>query len=243
MNDVRTVMGIPVSLDARPVVSPELVDDAFGVLERADAVFSPFRRDSEISRLDRGELSEGSADLLEVLQLAARFEADSGGAFSVRAAGRLDADGIVKGWAVQRAAELLESGGQRDFCLNAGGDIAVRGGPEPGRAWHAAIRSPWHPRAIAGVVALRDEAIATSGAYERGAHLHDGRTGEIANAFASVSVIHPSLTVADVCATAIMALGPDGPAWAHDSYGCSVVTISHAGVLDAIGDVRWARAA
>lgn len=243
MNDVRTVMGIPVSLDARPIVSAELVDDAFEVLERADAVFSPFRSDSELSRLERGELSRGSADLLEVLRLAARFEQESGGAFSVHATGRLDANGIVKGWAVQRAAGVLESGGQRDFCLNAGGDIAVRGEPEPGRAWHAAIRSPWSAQAIAGVVQLRDEAIATSGAYERGAHLHDGRTGELANAFASVSVIHPSLTVADVCATTIMALGPEGPAWAHDTYGCGVVTISHAGVLDAVGPVEWARAA
>lgn len=241
MRVVRTVMGFPVSLDVRSETDDSAVEAAFEVLVRADEVFSPFRADSEISRLNRGELGQASAVVLEVMLLAAEAERRSRGAFTVHTPRGVDANGVVKGWAVQRAADVLAEAGVSDFCLNAGGDIAVRGEPAPGQAWQAGIRSPWHPRAIAGVVRLPG-AIATSGAYERGAHLRDGRTGETANAFASVSVLHDDLAVADIAATAVMALGPDGPAWARDEYGCGVVTISHTGVLDTVGPVDWAAA-
>ena len=43
----------------------------------------------------------------------------------------LDPSGYVKGWAIERAARILEAAGAENFCINAGGDIALRGGPEP----------------------------------------------------------------------------------------------------------------
>jgi thiamine biosynthesis lipoprotein len=244
-------MGFPVSLiiGGDDTAAMRAVDRAFAVLDAADARFSRFRPDSELSLLSRGELEETtmSADMLEVLGRAEQYRVMSGGAFDVRHDGGLDTDGIVKGWAVQRAAETLRDAGVSDFCLNAGGDVVVAGRPEPGRPWHAAIRSPWHPTTIAAVVALGDgsdasgrRAIATSGRYERGEHLIDARDGSSADGFASVSVLHGSLAVADVAATAVFALGASGPAWAAETLGCAVVTIDRGGVLDVVGDMTWA---
>ncbi len=138
-------MGLPVSVDVRRCghdVTPAL-ERAFAWLRDVDARFSPFRPASEVSRLDRGELAQVSADLVEVLALCAEYERRSGGAFHARIPGRgLDPSGVVKGWAVQRMADLLVADGVAHFCVNAGGDVVTRGEPEPGRAWRIGVRHP-----------------------------------------------------------------------------------------------------
>ncbi|NUU23294.1 MAG: FAD:protein FMN transferase, partial [Streptomycetaceae bacterium] len=124
MRRVEHVMGFPISLEIGDRHAAA-ADRAFGWLREVDARFSPFRPDSEVSRLDRGEIAPGavSADLAEVLDLCERFRVASGGAFEVRLPGRgLDPCAMVKGWAVQRAADLLTASGAGAFCLNAGGD-------------------------------------------------------------------------------------------------------------------------
>ena len=88
----------------------------FAWLREVDARFSPFKPDSEVSRLDRGELEPGelSADLAEVLGLCEEYRVATDGAFDVRLPGRgLDPCAMVKGWAVQRAADLLTAAGVR----------------------------------------------------------------------------------------------------------------------------------
>jgi FAD:protein FMN transferase len=63
------------------------------------------------------------------------------------------------------------------------------------------------------VLAGRDLAVATSGAYERGAHVVDPRTGRAPRGVLSVTVAGPDLGTADAYATAAFAMGLDGPAW------------------------------
>lgn len=216
-------MGIPMSIDVRegPGHEPsgsraaiEAVDAAFAVLRSADERFSPFRPDSELSRYARGEV-EASGDLTEILGIAHSASIASAGAFTVRAPdGSLDTNGIVKGWAAQRSADVLLELGMTSFCLNAGGDVVTHGEPEPGRAWRTAVRDPWDPRRMVAVVEQRDGAVATSGTYERGAHVWDGRTGETARSLVAATVVAADLTTADVLATSVLALGPDGVSWA-----------------------------
>jgi thiamine biosynthesis lipoprotein len=236
-------MGTVASLDLRCAVPPEVVTRAFDILDAADERFSPFRADSELSRIDRGELSaeHASGEMAEVLRVASAFSRASGGAFSVRRGGRLDANGIVKGWAAQRAADALLAGGATDFCLNVGGDLIARGSPEPGQSWHAGIRDPHDHAAVLGVVALADLAMATSGQYERGTHIVDGRTGAASDLWSSVTVIDRDLTVADVLATAVFALGADGPTWAHREFGSAVIAVDRARELVVSGRVEWAK--
>lgn len=225
MRRVEHVMGLPVSLrvdDER--FDATAADRLFAWLHEVDARFSPFREDSEVSRLGRGELDPGrlSPGLTEVLALCERYRAATGGAFDVRLPGRgLDPCAVVKGWSVQKGAELLRAAGIRRFCLNAGGDVAVAGGP-----WRVGVRHPEHPGRLCTVAHVTDGAVATSARYERGDHILDGRTGRPATGLLSLTVVAPTLTEADTVATAAFALGREGIAWAAARPGCEVFAVT-----------------
>jgi len=180
---VEQIMGTAISLDLRDrAVSPAAVDAMFDHLSDVDARFSTYREDSEISRLGRGEMSLDSCspDVREVLERCEALRELSRGYFDIRAHrsdGGLDPSGFVKGWAAEGAAGILNAGGARNYCLNAGGDVITRGEPEPGRSWRVGIRHPELPDKLATVLETRDLAVATSGAYERGEHIVDPHTG------------------------------------------------------------------
>ena len=128
---------------------------------------------------------------------------------------------------------MLVDRGSTNHCVNAGGDIRVRGEPEPGRPWRAGIVHPLVPGKLTVVVAGRDLAVATSGTSERGLHVINPLTGRPADALASVTVVGPDLTVTDALATAAVAMGLDAPRWLetlpdHDAY-----------VIDGGGHVWW----
>src|SRR5207248_3932894 len=94
--------------------------------------------------------------------------------------------------------------------INAGGDIRVRGRPTPAPYWRVGIRHPFLRDKAAAVVAATDLAIATSGAYERGAHIVDPHTGRPPGGILSVTVVGPDLATADAYATAAYAMGRAG---------------------------------
>ncbi|WP_326662931.1 FAD:protein FMN transferase [Streptomyces canus] len=224
LHRVEHVMGFPVSLRIDDEDVPESAADAvFAWLREVDARFSPFKEDSEVSRYDRGELSadELSADLREILGLCEHYRVATGGAFDVRLPGRrLDPCAVVKGWSVQRAAELLTAAGATRFVLNAGGDVVAAGGP-----WRVGVRHPEHADKLCTVLSLDGGAVATSARYERGDHIVDGRTGRAATGLLSLTVVAPTLTEADSVATAAFAMGPDGVDWAASLDGCEVFAV------------------
>ncbi|GLZ32847.1 FAD:protein FMN transferase [Lentzea sp. NBRC 105346] len=228
MNRVEHIMGLPISVDLRDG-DPSLVDEAFEWLREADARFSPFKSDSEVSRLGRGELSpdELTPDLVEVLDLCAWYEEATGGAFKLCLPGRgLDPCAVVKGWAVERAGEVLLGGGARNFCLNAGGDVFAAGEPTPGKPWRVGVRHPEDADKLCVVLAVRDGSVATSAFYERGEHIIDGRTGEPARGLLSLTVYAPDLTTADATATAAFAMGLEGVEWAAAQENCEVFAVT-----------------
>lgn len=212
---VEHVMGFPISMRVDDGAD---IDRAFAWLCEVDTRFSPFRPDSEVSRLERGELDTVSPELAEILELCEHYRTASGGAFDHRLPGRgLDPCAVVKGWSVQRAAELLGAG---QYCVNAGGDVVVAGGP-----WRIGVRHPEHADQVCVVVALTDGAVATSGRYERGDHIVDGRTGRPATELLSLTVVAPTLTEADATATAAFAMGAEGVEWAAAREGCEVFAV------------------
>jgi thiamine biosynthesis lipoprotein len=214
---VEHVMGTAVGVDLRDPGVPERALDAFFAwLREVDARFSTHRADSEISRIGAGELApeEAHPDVREVLALCEEVHRRSGGLFSVgRPGGGLDPSALVKGWSVEHGARLLEDAGARNLCINAGGDVLARGEPEPGRAWRVGIRHPEIAGRVAAVLAVRDLAVATSGAYERGSHILDPRSGRPPCALLSMTVVGPSLTLADAYSTAAFVMGGDGASW------------------------------
>ncbi|MEO8252028.1 MAG: FAD:protein FMN transferase [Chloroflexota bacterium] len=224
--EVEQIMGTAIGIDLRDdFVGADAMAAAFASLRAADAQFSTYRPDSEVSRLGRSELAlaECRLELRRVLSLAEQLRADSGGHFDIyhhRSDGGLDPSGVVKGWAVEEAAWILDAAGARNYAINAGGDILVRGEPEPGEPWRIGVRHPRDADAVAHVLELRGGAIATSGAYERGDHIRSPMAGTVAQELLSLTVVGPSLTLADAYATAGFAMGTDGLTWVdrHDGY-------------------------
>lgn len=226
-------MGTMIAIDlADPLPDAELhalADRFFDWMREVDARFSTYRPDSEVCRLDRGELRlpDASGDLREVQEDCARLWRETDGYFDVYATGRLDHSGYVKGWSAEVASARLVEAGSRNHFINAGGDVRVRGGPEPGRAWQIPVRHPWDEDAAFLVLAGSDLAVATSGTYERGFHVVDPRTGRPAEALRSVTVTGPDLGHADALATAAMAMGRAALHWLAglpDGYEVAVVT-------------------
>jgi FAD:protein FMN transferase len=229
---VEIVMGTAISLDLAddlPMSTlDELADMVFGWLREVDARFSTYREDSEVNRFGRGEVALGDAseDLRFVLARCADLWGETDGYFDGYATGHLDPSGYVKGWSVQLASDRLLEAGAPNHCLNAGGDIRLRGLSAAGRPWRVGIRHPWNPKATCTVIGGTDLAIATSGVYERGQHVIDPRKGTPARGLRSVTVVGADLGTADAYATAAVAMGGSGARWVgrRRGYTCAVVT-------------------
>jgi thiamine biosynthesis lipoprotein len=236
---VEQIMGLPVSIHVRghAIASTETDDRVaavFAGLRRVDEVLSPYRDDSDLSRWERRELALADADpmLTEVIRLCEEARERTDGWFDPRGLPgprdgrpRYDPSGLVKGWAVERAARYLADLPDHGWCLNAGGDILVHA-PDDQPAWRVAIEDPADPRRIIRVVDVRTGAVATSGSAHRGNHIIDPHTRRAATAVRSVTVLGPTLLWADVYATAAAARGTDGLAWLDrlDAYEALLVT-------------------
>lgn len=207
------------------------IADAVNELRAVEAAFSPYRDSSLVGMVRRGELALDSYPpvLVEVVDACNRMRALTDGWFDVWSVpGGFDPSGLVKGWAIERAGTLLRRAGIRDYAINGGGDIAVRGMAPHGGPWRVGIRHPGRPDAVVMVLDLTDVGIATSGAYERGGHVVDPHTGTPASAVASATVIGPDLGVADAYATALFAAGQAGLAWFPSGGGYHAMVIDDA---------------
>ncbi|MDQ1448221.1 MAG: FAD:protein transferase [Actinomycetota bacterium] len=233
--------GTVITVDVRDPIDDAAVDACFDWFRQVDDLFSTWRSDTEIMQIGRGELSVEDANPLvrEVLALSEQMRLESNGVFDITFGARagvasrpgfapIDPSGIVKGWAVARAGDLLRAAGASCFFVNAGGDVITGGHPSDSQAaWRVGIQHPWERDRVAAVVAVADAAVATSGRYERGDHVVDPRSGLPAKDLASVTVIGPDLAVADAYATAAIALGPaQGMRWLATRAGYEGMAIT-----------------
>jgi thiamine biosynthesis lipoprotein len=239
---VEHCMGTVFSIDIRDAGSwDDAVRAVVAWLHSVDAVFSPYRHDSELSRIRLGELAVADADpdFLPVLDLCAQAQVASDGAFSAMRDGKLDPTGLVKGWAVERASRLLRSHGSANHGINGGGDMQLAGEAAPGRPWGVGIVDPHDRTRVLTVVTGRDVAVATSGTAERGAHIRDPRTGRPVTGIASATVVGPSLTFADAYATAAAVLGRDALRWIDGLPDYAALLVTDEG--DQLASARWHR--
>jgi thiamine biosynthesis lipoprotein len=226
---VERVMGTVVTFDVRGEGPPvAAIDAAVAFLHDVDAEFSTYRPDSAVCRIGRGELlaSAASERMRSIIDRCERLGAETGGFFDAYATGSFDPSALVKGWAVQRAADSLRAAGIDRFCINAGGDVVTYGRPAPDRAWRVGIRHPYDADAVAGVLEADGElAVATSGLYERGDHIVEPGSGRAPHGVLSVTVAGRDLGTADAYATAAFAMGTDGPQWTLGLDGYEAMTI------------------
>jgi thiamine biosynthesis lipoprotein len=118
----------------------------------------------------------------------------------------LDLGSVAKGLAVDMAArELLP---YKDFAIDAGGDLYLGGCNSAGRAWSVGIRHPRHDGELIDSIRVSNQAVCTSGDYERGEHILDPRRAHTGGDAVSVTVVAQTAMLADALATAAFVLGP-----------------------------------
>jgi thiamine biosynthesis lipoprotein len=222
-------MGMPILVDARDADDGRMLDPLFTWFRFVDRTFSTYIADSEVSRINRRELAVEHAhpDVRELLTRCDELRLETTGFFDAYAADPavLDPSGLVKGWSVDRAAGLADQLGLRNYAINAGGDMRLRGGALPDLVWRVGIQHPLQRREIAAVVSGDDLAVATSGHYARGEHVFDPHTRRPPNGVLSVTIIGPILATADAYATAALAMGNRGPSWTARLHGYDAMTI------------------
>ncbi|MDR3703197.1 MAG: FAD:protein FMN transferase [Candidatus Sulfopaludibacter sp.] len=215
------------------------VERALGWFYEIERRCSRFEEGSELMQLTArpGVRVPVSAILYEAVQFAVRVAEETGGAFdptagrrpAVSAAGdvsyrdvqldpdrntilllrplTLDLGAVAKGLAVDMAARELAP--LRDFAVDAGGDLYLGGRNPQGEPWRVGIRHPRREGELLASVRVSDQAVCTSGDYERPHHILDPRTGVPSGGAASVTVVASGAMLADALATAAFVLGPD----------------------------------
>jgi thiamine biosynthesis lipoprotein len=228
---VEHIMGLPIVVDVRDDTVPvAALEELFDWLHWVDATFSTYKDDSEISRINRGELRREDAHPLvrDVLERCEELREETAGYFDMQTpADSIDPSGLVKGWAVDRAAAILDDAGLHNYAASAGGDMRVRGRAVPELAWRIGIQHPVDMQHVAAVIETAAElAVATSGAYARGEHILDPHTGRPPRGILSVTIVGRELATADAYATAAFAMGPDlAPHWTARLEGYEAMTI------------------
>jgi len=207
-------MGMPITLEVIDrSATDNLFDDVFAYFEYVDEKFSTYKYNSEISRINRGELSleESSPDMKTIFELAEQTLLETNGYFNIEHGGVYDPSGVVKGWAIFNAAKILRQSGVKDFFVEAGGDIQMSGMNHQGQNWRVGIRNPFNLDEIVKVLSVTDCGVATSGTYVRGQHIYNPlNEDQIITDILSLTVIGPDIYEADRFATAALAMGRDG---------------------------------
>ncbi len=164
------------------------IDKAFDAIATVHRLMSFQERESELSRYNRGQRCGLHPWTEDVLAVAANLRRRSAGAFDAGCGGLgTDLSGIAKGFAVDRAVDVLKSAGMSRGIVNAGGDLAVFGD----EAVEVGVRDPADRARLAAMVALSDEAFASSG------RMLDPATRRPATTCDGASVRAPSCMIAD----------------------------------------------
>lgn len=232
---VEHCMGTVFTVDIRdPGDWSTAIGDVVRWLHRVDATFSTYRPDSDVSRIRRGEIGVVDADPLvaDVLDRCARLQHDTGGFFSSLIRGQVDPTGLVKGWSIERASDILRDAGSDNHAVNGGGDMQLAGEAAPGRAWSIGVTDPLDRTRVLSIISGTDCAIATSGVSERGRHIVDPFTGRpVANGLASATVRGPRLTDIDAYATAAFVMGAPALGWIESMAGHEALLVEAGGTL------------
>ncbi len=222
-------MGMPVTVEIIDDKDPEVLGRVFDYFTEVDERFSTYKKESEISRLNCGEiaLADASGEMKTVFELAEKTKNETRGYFDIRKPdGNFDPSGLVKGWAINNAAKLLDREGVKEFYVEAGGDIQTAG-----KIWKIGIKNPFNQKEIIKVVHLRGQGIATSGSYERGNHIYNPhQKGQNIDEIVSLTVIGPNVYEADRFATAAFAMGRDGIIFIENLSGFEAYMVDKKGI-------------
>lgn len=233
-------MGTVCSLHTPDGIEPAVVERLQALFDGLEATHSLYRPESEASAVATGALAieRASDDFRAIWRRALDWQFRTGGSFRPRRAdGGIDLTGIVKAVAIERGGELLDAAGVRNWCLNIGGDLLVRG-ERFGKPWVSGIIDPSDRTAMISQFTFAEasprRAIATSGVSERGEHVW--RTS---NELSQVSVVADDIVTADVLATAILSGGRPTLERCLTSFDIDVLAVDRSGEI-AASEAFWA---
>ncbi len=213
IEQTEVIMGMPVTIKIPKTINAEMTcAEVFAYFRAVDDRFSTYKKESEISRVNAGlDEAKWSDEMKLVLQLCEQTKQATNGYFDIIKDGQRDPSGLVKGWAIQNAANLLLLRGVTDFYVEAGGDIQTHGHNKQGEPWRIGIRNPFKRGEIIKTIHVSNHGIATSGTYIRGQHVYNPRrSNHPPEDVVSLTVIGPTIYDADRFATAAFAMGRNG---------------------------------
>lgn len=232
MKRVEQIMGMPITIQLPKAKSSEVFDQVFEYFRAVDEQFSPYSNTSEVSHINLTKDASGaSKDMRLILELADQTKRETNGYFDIWHNGTFDPSGIVKGWAIQQAAQLVVEAGYDDFYVEAGGDIMLGGHNDKDEVWQVGIRSPFNRQENVKILQLTDKGVATSGTAIRGQHIYDPHhPDKVLNEIVSLTVIGPTIYDSDRFATAAFAMGPDGIRFINELEGFEGYMIDAQGI-------------
>lgn len=212
MKQTKIIMGMPVAVEIVGVDDSKIFQKIFDYFAHIDKKFSTFKKNSEISKINQGKVKpeESSFEMKEVLKLSELTKRQTNNYFDIKKDNYIDPSGLVKGWAINNASNLLTKDGYKNFYIDAGGDIQAIGKNSKDKAWSVGIRNPFDTSQIIKVLHLSDRAVATSGTYERGDHIYNPKQKDCESNIISLTVIGQNIYDADRFATAAFAMGEAG---------------------------------
>jgi len=234
MRETRLIMGMPITVEVVDTETTGPLERAFAYFNAVDARFSPFKDESEVSALNRGEvgMADMSPEMREILLLSEATRWDTRGYFDIRRPdGRIDPSGLVKGWAIRNAAAGIAAAGHRNYYVEAGGDIQCAGVNASGEPWRIGIRNPFDATQIVKRLVPGEAGVATSGSYVRGAHIYDPHeAGSGLDDIVSLTVVARDIYEADRFATAAFAMGREGITFIEKTPGLEGYAIDRDGI-------------
>lgn len=160
----------------------------------------------------------GESELAELLPRLGdyRYETDTRRFTKLTGEAAIDLGGIAKGFALDLAAAGLRDLGLSSALVDLGGNLYCIGRAAPDRAWRVGIRDPLDRDRLFASLELEDEAVATSGSYERFVvidgrrygHIMNPATGRPAEGLLSATTVCADATLGDGLSTALFVLGP-----------------------------------
>jgi thiamine biosynthesis lipoprotein len=222
LQETRILMGMPITIAITDAGATQNdINSIFDYFHGIDERFSPFKKTSETSAVNHGLTKENFSDEMRaVVALAERTKRETNGYFNATTPdGKFNPVGIVKGWAIKNAADILRAAGFRNFYVDAGGDIETSGTNARGERWSVGIKNPFKQDEIVKTLFMKDLGIATSGTYIRGDHIYDPHTGHPTSEIVSLTVVGPDVCEADRFATGAFAMGEKGIQFIEERAG------------------------
>ncbi len=206
--------------DIEDAVMLQLLEDSLSMARASDGAFDPaLGAYKKIYPVGEESPVPPSEEMIEKTKRNAGFE-------KVKLEGKklnkpqgllIDLGGVLKGYAVDQAYEKMKQKGIENFIINGGGNIRTAGKNMDNRFWQIGVENPRANSDVVGILALDNEAVATSGDYQRYFfykgkryhHIIDKKTGRPADRAIAATVVAPDALTADMASTAAFVKGPE----------------------------------